>query len=95
MVAKLDAEYARSDGGAVLLKAIDRPLGVTATVAGCLRDCRQRGEVQHDVLELVRQRIFGLICGYADCNDAARLADDALYKLRTALLTCLMASIVP
>jgi hypothetical protein len=29
----------------------------------------------------VRQRIFGLVCGYADCNDAARLADDAVHKL--------------
>ena len=25
--------------------------------------------------------MFGLACGYADCNDAARLADDALHKL--------------
>src|SRR4030095_10201667 len=31
--------------------------------------------------ELVRQRVFGLACGYADCNDAARLADDAIHKL--------------
>jgi hypothetical protein len=37
--------------------------------------------VQHQALELVRQRVFGLACGYADCNDAARLADDALHKL--------------
>ena len=81
VVVKFDAAYASSDGGAVLLKAIDDQLGVTATVAGCLRDGRQRGKVQHDVLELVRQRIFGLVCGYADCNDAARLADDALHKL--------------
>jgi DDE family transposase len=81
VVAKFDAEHASSDGGAVLLKAIDQQLGLTATVAGCLRDRRQRGKVQHDVLELVRQRIFGLVCGYADCNDAARLADDAVHKL--------------
>ena len=81
VVAKFDAEYASADGGAVLLKAVDDQLGVTATVAGCLRDRRQRGKVQHDVLELVRQRLFGLVCGYADCNDAARLADDPLHKL--------------
>ena len=74
-------EHASSDGGAVLLKAVDRPVGVTATVARCLRDPRQPGKVQHEVLELVRQRIFGLICGYADCNDAARLADDPVHKL--------------
>ncbi len=81
VVAKFDAEYASADGGAVLLKAVDGELGVTATVAGCLRDRRQPGKVQHDVLELVRQRVFGLVCGYADCNDAARLAHDPLHKL--------------
>jgi hypothetical protein len=81
VVAKFDAEYASADGGAVLLKAVDGELGVTATVAGCLRDRRQCGKVQHDVLELVRQRVFGLVCGYADCNDAARLAHDPLHKL--------------
>lgn len=81
VVAKFDAEHASTDGGAVLVKAIDRQLGVTATVAGNLRDRRQSGKVQHEVLELVRQRIFGLVCGYADCNDAARLRDDVIHKL--------------
>jgi len=81
VVAKFDAEHASADGGAVVLKAIDRQLGVTATVAGNLRDRRQSGKVRHEVLELVRQRIFGLVCGYADCNDAARLRDDAIHKL--------------
>src|SRR5436190_1499893 len=33
------------------------------------------------MLELVRQRVFGLAAGYADCNDAARLADDVIHKL--------------
>jgi hypothetical protein len=30
---------------------------------------------------LVRQRVFGLVAGYLDGNDAARLADDPLHKL--------------
>ncbi len=81
VVAKFDTAHASSDGGAVLLKAVDRHLGVTEAVTRCLRDRRQPGKVQHELLELVRQRLFGLVCGYADCNDAARLADDALHKL--------------
>jgi hypothetical protein len=81
VVAKFDAGYTSSDGGAILLKALDQQLGVTEAVASCLRDRRQSGKVQHDLLELVQQRIFGLVCGYADCNDAARLADDPLHKL--------------
>ena len=80
VVAKFDAEHTSTDGGAVLLKALDRQWGVTKAVASCLRDRRQPGKVQHELRELVQQRIFGLVCGYADCNDAARLADDAIHK---------------
>ena len=50
VVAKFDVEHASSDGGAVLLKAVDRQLGVTSTVARSLRDPRQPGKVQHAVL---------------------------------------------
>jgi len=81
VIAKFDTAYTSSDGGAVVLKALDRQLGVTEAVASCLRERRQAGKVQHDLLELVQQRIFGLVCGYADCNDAARLADDPIHKL--------------
>jgi hypothetical protein len=81
VVATFDTPYASSDGGAVLLKGLDTQLELTKRLAGCLVDQRQPGKVQHSTLELVRQRVFGLACGYADCNDAARLAQDAIHKL--------------
>jgi hypothetical protein len=81
IVAAFDMPHASSDGGAVLLKSLDTQLQLTKRLAGCLADARQPGKIQHQTLELVRQRIFGLACGYADCNDAARLADDAIHKL--------------
>jgi Transposase DDE domain group 1 len=81
IVAAFDAEHASSDGGAILLKGIDTQLGLTKGLAACLDDPRQPGKVQHQTLELLRQRVFGLACGYADCNDAARVADDAIHKL--------------
>ena len=81
IVAAFDQPHASSDGGAVLLKSLDTQLQLTKRLAGCLVDTRQPGKVQHQTLELVRQRVFGLACGYADCNDAARLADDAIHKL--------------
>ncbi len=81
IIARFDQPHASSDGGAILLKGIDTQLQLTKRVAGCLADGRQPGKVRHQTLELVRQRIFGLTCGYADCNDAARLADDAIHKL--------------
>src|SRR6266852_9495029 len=81
IVAAFDMAHASSDGGAVLLKSLDTQLQLTKRLAGCLVDTRQPGKVQHQTLALVRQRVFGLACGYADRNDAARLADDAIHKL--------------
>jgi hypothetical protein len=81
VVAQFNQAHASSDGGAVLLKALDDRLGVTQQLAASLTDARQAGKVQHELIELVRQRVFGIACGYADCNDAARLAEDPIHKL--------------
>src|SRR6059036_3471520 len=81
VVAAFDIPDASSDGGLVLLKAIDTHLGLTKRVTACLNDDRQPGKIRHQTLELVRQRVFGLAGGYADCNDAARRADDVIHKL--------------
>ena len=81
VVAVFDMPHASSDGGAVLLKGLDTQLQLTKRLAACLIDARQPGKVQHQTLELLRQRVFGLACGYADCNDAARVGDDAIHKL--------------
>ena len=81
VIAAFDAEHASSDGGAILLKGIDTQLALTKRLAACFQDERQPGKIQHQTLEMFRQRVFGIACGYADCNDAARLADDAIHKL--------------
>jgi hypothetical protein len=81
VVAQFNQAHASSDGGAVLLKALDDRLGVTARLAASLIDRRQPAKVQHELIELVRQRVYGIACGYADCNDAARLAEDPVHKL--------------
>lgn len=81
VVARFDTEHASSDGGAVLLKCIDERLGLTEGLAACLRDGRQQSKVEHELLEMLRQRVFGLCCGYEDGNDAARIGDDPVHKL--------------
>src|SRR3989441_12903860 len=81
IVAAFDQPHASSDGGAILLKGIDTQFGLTKRLAACLKDDRQPGKVWHQTVELLRQRVFGLACGYADCNDAARLVDDVIHKL--------------
>ena len=80
LVVQFDQPHGSSDGGAVLLKACDERLQLTARMAACLRDERQPGKVAHPLHDLLRQRVFGIACGYADCNDAARVADDPIHK---------------
>ena len=81
LVARFDQEQASSDGGAVLLKACDKRLGLSAAMVACLRDNRQQAKVSHSYEEIFQQRMFGIACGYADGNDAARIADDPMFKL--------------
>ena len=81
LVAQFDQQHGSSDGGAVLLKAADRRLGLIEALADCLHDGRQSGKVVHELRELVAQRVFGIACGYPDANDSARLADDPIHKL--------------
>jgi hypothetical protein len=81
LVAQFDQPHGSSDGGAVLLKACDERLQLTARIAACFRDERQPWKVVHTLHDLIRQRVFAIACGYADCNDAARLADDPIHKV--------------
>ena len=80
-VVRFDQAQASPDGGVVRLKAVDERLQLTDRVAACLPDHRDPDKIRHAVRDLLRQRIFGLACGDEDGNDAARLADDPMYKL--------------
>jgi len=79
--ARFDQELGSSDGGAVLLRAADHRLGLTERLAGYLRDRRDASKIAHELGELLSQRVFSIACGYADTNDAARLAEDPIHKM--------------
>jgi hypothetical protein len=81
VVAKFDQEHASSDGGAILLQACDRRLGLTEALSGGIDDRRQSGKMRHAIGDLVRQRLYAIACGYPDGNDAARLGADPIQKL--------------
>lgn len=81
VVARFDQENGSSDGGAILLKAADRRLGLIEGMAGCLADQRQQSKIDHEIIELLSQRVYGIACGYCDANDSARLADDPIHKM--------------
>lgn len=81
VVMQFDQRQGSSDGGAILLKAADRRLGLTRALAACLEDRRQTGKVEHALHELLTPRVMAIACGYEDANDAARLAADPVHKL--------------
>ena len=81
LVATFDQPHASSDGGAILLKAADRQLGLVAALAAVVPDARASTRVTHGVGDLMAQRIFAIACGHPDGNDADRLADDPIHKL--------------
>lgn len=70
-----------SDAGLVLFREMDRKLGLTSALAGCIRDCRDQSKVRVSVAEMLRQRIFGIALGYEDCNDHDCLKSDPMLKL--------------
>jgi hypothetical protein len=48
IIARFDQPHASSDGGALLLKAVDERLGLTWRLASTIRDRRQPGKVAPD-----------------------------------------------
>jgi hypothetical protein len=81
LVATFDQAHASSDGGAILLKAADRSLGLIAALAQAVPDPRAATRVTHAWADVLAQRVFGIACGYPDANDADGLADDPIQKL--------------
>jgi len=75
-----DAEGSSSEGGLALLAAVDRKLGLTASLAASALDPRQPAKVRHEVLDMLRQRAFAIALGYPDVRDADRLAADPCLK---------------
>jgi DDE family transposase len=70
-----------SDFGALLLRGIDRQIGLTERLAAAMRDKRHPAYIDHRLRDLLAQRIYQIASGYADGNDANSLRHDPLFKL--------------
>src|SRR5215510_1027605 len=65
-----------SDFGALLLRGIDRQIGLTERLAAAMQDKRHPSYVDHPLRDLLAQRIYQIASGYADGNDANSLRHD-------------------
>src|SRR3974390_2998108 len=78
VVAAFDAGSITSDAGALLLGATDHAIKMTDRFASCFNDVRRQELIEHEVVTLVRQRVFGIALGYEDLNDHETLRHDPL-----------------
>lgn len=80
----IDADFSggdlSSDGGLLLLRQVDRRIGLTRAAATVLPDARDPERIEHTLRDLLAQRVYGLCCGYEDLNDHGVLRDDLLMQ---------------
>ena len=81
IVARFDGGTISSDGGAFLLRQADQRLNLLARLAECFLDGRNQNQVEHSILEMLSQRIYGLALGYEDLNDHEQLRNDPVFGI--------------
>ena len=81
IIADFEGGRITSDAGGLLLRELDQRYRLAEKAARCLHDPREARKVKHDLLTLVRQRLFAIAQGYEDNNDAAALARDPAFKI--------------
>jgi hypothetical protein len=76
VVAAFDGGAITSDAGALLLGAADRAIKLMDRFAACFHDVRRQDLIEHEVVTLVGQRVYGIALGYEDLNDHDELRYD-------------------
>jgi len=70
-----------SDAGGLLLREVDRKVGLIDQLTDCLTDPRDPAKIKHDLRTMLVQRIFGIALGYEDLNDHDSLRHDPLFAV--------------
>jgi hypothetical protein len=81
IVARFDGGTISSDSGAFLLRETDQRLNLLPRLAECFLDGRNQAMVDHSILEMLSQRIYGLALGYEDINDHEQLRTDPVFGI--------------
>lgn len=79
--AAFDGGKLSSDAGVLVLREVERRLGVADRLAACIEDNRQPGRVRHSLADLIRFRLLMIACGYEDAIDADSLRGDPAFKM--------------
>ena len=68
-----------SDAGLLPIRQFDARWRYTDRLAACLHD--PQPDRKHTLIAMLRQRLFGILAGYEDCNDHDTLRNDPVFKL--------------
>ncbi len=79
--AAFDGGAVSTVGGLLLVRVVDRKLGLIRGLARRLSDQRQSGKVRHDTETMLRQRVMALVAGWEDLNDAETLRHDPVHQI--------------
>ena len=81
-----DGGLLSSDGGVLLLRGVERRLGIAERLAGCMTDRRDPARIDHTLAEMLRLRMFLIASGYEDADDCDSLRADPMFKLAVGRL---------
>src|SRR5215831_8002177 len=68
-----DGGQLSSDAGVLLLRSVEKKLGLAARLSSCIRDRRKPERIEHPLEEMLRLRIFAIAAGYEDADDCGGL----------------------
>src|SRR3990172_17399 len=81
IVVETQATLMSSDAGILPIRQFDDQSGFTERLVAGLHAPRDPALTDHGFDEMVRQRIYGILAGYEDCNDHDALRYDPVFKL--------------
>jgi hypothetical protein len=70
-----------SDAVALLLRELDKRIGLTEAISNCIPDPRHPLYTVHQQSTMLAQRILGIALGYEDLNDHQSLRNDPLFQI--------------
>jgi hypothetical protein len=79
--AAFDGGMLSSDAGVLVLRDVEKQLGLAHRLSACLKDRRDPDFIKHTVEEMLRLRVLAIAAGYEDANDFDRLRYDPIFKM--------------
>jgi hypothetical protein len=79
--ATFDGGKLSSNGGVLILREIERKLGLAAVLSRHIPDDRDRTRIMHSYSDMTRARMFAIASGHEDCDNLDVLRSDPALKM--------------